>query len=58
MLKIKKTLDLLRWSGWLVVERSRDVHRVHDVKYNYGRNIEFLKEILGHMYKSVLTIRR
>lgn len=45
MLKIKKTLDLLRWSGWLVVERSRDVHQVHDVKYNYGRNVGFLKEI-------------
>jgi sugar phosphate isomerase/epimerase len=45
MLKIKKTLDQLGWKGWLVVERSRDVHRVHDVKYNYGRNVEFLKEI-------------
>ncbi len=45
MRKIKGTLDQMGWRGWLVVERSRDVHRVHDVKYNYGRNVGFLKEI-------------
>lgn len=43
--KIKKTLDKMHWSGWLVVERSRDVTRVRDVKYNFGRNIAYLKEV-------------
>lgn len=42
---VKKTLDKMKWSGWLVVERSRDVNRVRDVKYNFGRNVAYLKEI-------------
>lgn len=42
---IRKTLDRMGWSGWLVVERSRDVNRVHDVRYNYSRNVACLKEI-------------
>jgi len=45
MPKIKKTLDKMRWSGWLVVERSRDVKRIRDVNYNFGRNIAYLKEV-------------
>lgn len=45
MPKIKKTLDKMHWSGWLVVERSRDVKRVRDVNYNFGRNIAYLKEV-------------
>ncbi|MCH4182921.1 MAG: sugar phosphate isomerase/epimerase [Prevotella sp.] len=45
MQKIKGTLDQMGWSGWLIIERSRDIHRVHDVKYNYSRNVGFLKEI-------------
>lgn len=45
MPKIKKTLDKMGWSGWLVVERSRDTTRVRDVKYNYGRNVAYLKEV-------------
>lgn len=43
--RIKKTLDKMHWNGWLVVERSRDVTRVRDVKYNFGRNIAYLKEV-------------
>lgn len=43
--KIRKTLDKMKWSGWLVVERSRDVKRVRDVKYNFGRNIAYLKQV-------------
>lgn len=42
---VKKTLDKMKWSGWLVVERSRDVTRVKDVKYNFGRNVAYLKEV-------------
>lgn len=43
--KLKKTLDGMDWSGWLIVERSRDVKQVHNVKYNYGENVKYLKEI-------------
>jgi len=35
----------MKWSGWLVVERSRDVKRVRDVNYNFSRNVEYLKNI-------------
>ena len=33
------------WGGWLVVERSRDVRRVRDVKYNFSRNVAYIKEV-------------
>ena len=42
---IKKVLDDMGWSGWLVVERSRDATKVRDVPYNFGRNVAYLKEI-------------
>lgn len=45
MNKVKKTLDKIGWSGWLVVERSRDKDDVHNVRKNYGTNIEYLKEV-------------
>lgn len=47
MTKIRKTLDKMKWNGWLVVERSRDANRVRDVKYNYGNNVSYLKEIFA-----------
>lgn len=34
MNKVKKTLDKMGWSGWLVVERSRDKDDVHNVRKN------------------------
>lgn len=43
--KIKKTLDEMNWKGWLIVERSRDVTQVHNVKANYGANVAYLKRI-------------
>ena len=46
MKKIKKALDEIGWSGWLFVERSRDVNQVRNVKLNYGENVRYLKEIL------------
>lgn len=46
MKKIKKALDKTGWSGWLFVERSRDVNQVRNVKLNYGENVKYLKEIL------------
>lgn len=42
---IKATLDKIGWSGWLVVERSRDKNRVRDVVYNYSDNVAYLKQI-------------
>ncbi|MDR2937361.1 MAG: family 78 glycoside hydrolase catalytic domain, partial [Prevotellaceae bacterium] len=43
MKKVKETLDKMGWSGWLVVERSRDTKDVHNVKWNYGANVKYLK---------------
>lgn len=45
MPKVKATLDTMGWSGWLVVERSRDVKDVHNVKRNYGENAAYLKSV-------------
>ena len=41
---IKQTLDQMGWSGWLFVERSRDVKMVRNVMMNYGANVYYLKE--------------
>lgn len=43
--KVKKTLDKMKWSGWLVIERSRDATKPRDVKGNYGANTAYLKSI-------------
>ena len=45
MYRVKKTLDKMKWSGWLVIERSRNAKDVKNVKGNYGRNVAYLKEI-------------
>ena len=45
MPEIKATLDKLGWSGWLFVERSRDVTDVRNMKRNYGENVKYLKEV-------------
>ena len=45
MKKVKKTLDKMKWRGWLVVERSRGATRPRDVKYNFSANVAFLKSI-------------
>jgi sugar phosphate isomerase/epimerase len=42
--KIKQTLDELGWSGWLVIERSRDATRAKDVKFNFTANVAYLKK--------------
>lgn len=43
--KIKATLDEMGWSGWLVIERSRDASRATDVKYNFSANAAYLKRV-------------
>ena len=45
MQKVKKTLDKMKWSGWLVIERSRDANKGRDVKGNYEANTTYLKKI-------------
>jgi sugar phosphate isomerase/epimerase len=42
---VKRTLDDLGWSGWLVIERSRDARDSRNVKKNFGANAAFLKSI-------------
>ena len=44
---IKQTLDKMGWSGWLFVERSRDVKMVKNVLMNYGSNVRYLREVFG-----------
>jgi sugar phosphate isomerase/epimerase len=43
--KIKGTLDDMGWSGWLVIERSRDARDSRNVKKNFGANTAYLKSI-------------
>ncbi|MBN8686508.1 MAG: sugar phosphate isomerase/epimerase [Chitinophagales bacterium] len=43
--KVKKALDEMGWSGWLVIERSRDAKKPSDTKYNYGANTAYLKKV-------------
>ncbi|WP_175633310.1 sugar phosphate isomerase/epimerase family protein [Pedobacter ghigonis] len=42
---VKQTLDEMGWSGWLVVERSRDAKQPTNVKYNFTANTKYLKSI-------------
>lgn len=47
MQKVKEILEEMQWSGWFVIERSRDATRVKasDVVYNYGANTRFMKSV-------------
>lgn len=45
--QIKRVLDEMGWSGWLFVERSRDVKMVRNVKMNYSANVYYLKSIFS-----------
>jgi sugar phosphate isomerase/epimerase len=45
LVKVKQTLDDMGWSGWLVVERSRDAKQPTNVKYNFSANTAYLKKI-------------
>jgi hypothetical protein len=42
---VKKTLDKMKWSGWLVIERSRDAKDPRNVKKNFGANTAYVKSI-------------
>ncbi len=43
--KVKETLDEMGWSGWLVVERSRDAADPRNVKKNFIANTSYLKKV-------------
>ena len=45
MKKIKNTLDKMGWSGWLVIERSRDASDPKNVKKNFTANTTYVKSI-------------
>jgi len=45
MPKVKAALDEMAWSGWLVIERSRDAKDSRNVKKNFGANAAYLKSI-------------
>jgi L-ribulose-5-phosphate 3-epimerase len=45
MRMVKQTLDKMGWTGWLVLERSRDAKEPSNVKKNFGSNAAFMKSI-------------
>jgi sugar phosphate isomerase/epimerase len=45
MHQVKQALDAINWSGWLVLERSRDAGNPHDVPGNFGANAGYLRSI-------------
>ena len=45
MPKVKQTLDEMNWSGWLVIERSRDARDSRNVRRNFGENTKYLKSV-------------
>ncbi|QEW37063.1 hypothetical protein VIC01_02640 [Phocaeicola vulgatus] len=42
---VKHILDKMGWSGWLVIERSRNKDEVRNVKKNFGTNVAYLKQV-------------
>jgi sugar phosphate isomerase/epimerase len=42
---VKQTLDAMGWSGWLVIERSRDAGDSRNVVRNFGANAAYLKSV-------------
>lgn len=45
MKQVKATLDDMGWSGWLVVERSRDASDPRNVKRNFSANTAYVKSV-------------
>lgn len=42
---VKATLDKMGWTGWLVIERSRDAKDPRNVKWNFSANTSYVKSI-------------
>jgi sugar phosphate isomerase/epimerase len=45
MNRVKLTLEKMGWSGWLVIERSRDATDPRNVKRNFGANTTYMKSV-------------
>ncbi|HWJ27304.1 MAG TPA: sugar phosphate isomerase/epimerase family protein [Flavisolibacter sp.] len=45
MAKVKKTLDKMKWTGWLVIERSRDASDPRNVRKNFTANTVYVKSV-------------
>lgn len=45
MQAVKKALDDMGWSGWLVIERSRSAKDGRNVRWNFGANAAYLKKV-------------
>jgi predicted neuraminidase/sugar phosphate isomerase/epimerase len=43
--KVRQLLDKMKWSGWLVIERSRDAKDPKNVKKNFSANTAYVKSI-------------
>ena len=43
--RVRQTLDAMGWTGWLVVERSRNAKDVRNVRGNFGTNVAYLKAV-------------
>lgn len=45
LVQVRASLDRMGWSGWLVMERSRDASNPRDVVGNFGANARYLKQV-------------
>jgi L-ribulose-5-phosphate 3-epimerase len=45
MHQVKKTLDRMKWRGWLVIERSRDAKAPNNVRKNFSANTAYVKSV-------------
>jgi L-ribulose-5-phosphate 3-epimerase len=45
MEQVKATLDKMGWTGWLVIERSRDAKDPRNVRWNFSANTSYVKSI-------------
>lgn len=45
MKQVKATLEDIGWSGWLVIERSRDANDPRNVKRNFSANTAYVKSV-------------
>jgi sugar phosphate isomerase/epimerase len=43
--KLKKVLDDANYTGWLILQRSRDAKKARDVRYNFSANAKYLRAI-------------
>jgi sugar phosphate isomerase/epimerase len=47
--EVRRTLEGMEWSGWLVIERSRDANDPTNVIRNFSANTAYLKKVFREM---------